>query len=122
MSNRIVHFEIHSTDPEKALAFYSACFGWKANQWGGEDYWLITTGEGEPGIDGGLMRSRDGQPRTVNTLQVDDVDAAVATVLENGGQVALPKMPIPGVGYVAYCIDPTGNLFGVYHSDRTATV
>jgi predicted enzyme related to lactoylglutathione lyase len=30
-------------------------FGWKIQAWGGPGpYWLVTTGEGEPGIDGAI--------------------------------------------------------------------
>ena len=56
---RVVHFEIHAEDPSQAIAFYEAVFGWKFSHWGGgpTDYWLIKTGpDGEPGIDGGLIR------------------------------------------------------------------
>ena len=38
----------------------------------------------------------------------------------HGGQIALPKMPIPGVGWLAYGKDTEGNLVGVMHSDPTA--
>lgn len=66
------------------------------------------------------MPSRDGQPRTVNTIQVNNVDDAVKKVLANGGKNVVPKMPIAGVGYLAYCTDPGGNIFGVMHSDENA--
>src|SRR5690348_9288852 len=58
---RIVHFEIHADDPERAIGFYTALFGWEISRWGEMDYWLIRTGEGTPGIDGGLTR-RQGPP------------------------------------------------------------
>ena len=45
-----------------------------------------TSVDNERGINGGLMPSRDGQPRTVNTIQVDSVDDAVKKVLANGGK------------------------------------
>jgi predicted enzyme related to lactoylglutathione lyase len=52
---RPVHFEIHATDPERAVAFYGRVFGWKFERWGEIPYWLITTGDTNPGIDGGLV-------------------------------------------------------------------
>ena len=120
--NRIVHFEINSPDPEKAEAFYKKVFDWSFRKWEGpENYWLITTGEeGTPGIDGGMMKSRDGQPGTVNTIAVESVDDYAKSVEENGGQVVVPKMAIQGVGYVAYCTDPGGVLFGIYRHDESA--
>lgn len=117
---RPIHFEIHSPDAAKAVAFYERVFDWKFNKWEGPmEYYLASTGTG-PGIDGGLMPSRDGQPRVVNTVEVADVDEHVKKINAAGGQVVVPKMAIQGVGYVAYCTDPTGVLFGVMHNDPNA--
>ena len=33
---------------------------------------------------------------------------------------ALPKMPIPGVGWLAYLKDTEGNVFGLMQSDPSA--
>jgi len=53
---RPVHFEIQAEQPERAIKFYRELFGWEFNQWEGQPYWLIKTGEkGTPGIDGGLL-------------------------------------------------------------------
>lgn len=119
--NRPVHFEIHSPDPDTSLAFFADVFGWKSQKWPGPvDYFLLQTGDDARGIDGGLIRSMDGQTRTVNTILVPDVDAHAAKVVAAGGKVVVPKMPIPGVGYLAYCTDPTGALFGITHADPSA--
>ena len=86
--NRPVHFEIHVAEPEKSQAFYEQVFGWKFQKWDGpEEYWLLTTGTDGPGINGGLMRSPDGQPRTVNTVQVSSVDEYVRKVTDGGGRL-----------------------------------
>ena len=55
---RVIHFEIHAEQPERAVRFLESVFGWTFNKWPGPmDYWLIKTGdEGERGIDGGLLR------------------------------------------------------------------
>jgi predicted enzyme related to lactoylglutathione lyase len=66
------------------------------------------------------MRSRDDAQRTVNTIQVENVDATCNAVTQAGGQVCVPKMAIQGVGWLAYCLDPTGVLFGVMHMDESA--
>jgi hypothetical protein len=78
------------------------------------------TGEEGQGINGGIMPSPDGQARTFNTIEVTDVDEFTQKVVENGGQLVVPKNAIPGVGYVAYCKDPEGLIFGVYHNDSEA--
>jgi uncharacterized protein len=120
--NRVVHFEIHSSDVERSQAFFEKAFGWKFTKWNGPaEYWLVDTGDAsKPGINGGFMRSRDDQPRTVNTVQVDSVDETAKKVAASGGTVVVPKMPIPGVGWLAYATDPTGNLIGFMQADSNA--
>ena len=51
---RVVHFEIHAGDPERAISFYQRVFGWAFQKWEGPmDYWVITTGPDEQrGING----------------------------------------------------------------------
>jgi len=121
--NRIVHFEIHAPDPQAAIDFYTKNFGWSFQKWGEGpfEYWIISTGDADkPGINGGLLRSRDGLPRTVNTLEVDDVDTFAAKVQQTGGKIVVPKMAIPTVGWIAYATDPGGNIFGIYKHDPKA--
>lgn len=122
MSNRPIHFELGVVEPERAVKFYEAVFGWKAMKWDGPmPYWMVTTGpENEPGINGGMMIHQDAQPRTVNTIGVESVDDFAAKVLAAGGQVVVPKMAIPGIGWQAYCLDTEGNLFGIHQMDANA--
>ena len=95
--SRVVHFEINAPDVEKALPFYEKVFEWKINKWDGpQEYWLVTTGEGGQGIDGAIMKSRDGQPRVVNTLEVPSVEEYAQKVEGNPGKVVVPKMAIRG--------------------------
>jgi predicted enzyme related to lactoylglutathione lyase len=32
----------------------------------------------------------------------------------------LPKMAVPGVGWMAYCKDPEGHIFGIMQPDAAA--
>ncbi len=124
---RPVHFEIHATDPERAVTFYEQVFGWTFERWGELPYWLITTGDTGPGIDGGLV-PRQGPPPAedgpvgsfVNTIDVGDLDAMVHAVTDSGGTIAVPKHAVPSVGWLAYCKDTDGNLFGLMQSDPGA--
>jgi predicted enzyme related to lactoylglutathione lyase len=126
---RVVHFEIHATDPDRIAAFYSGLFGWTIQKWEGPvDYWLITTGPPEePGINGGLVRRRGAAPtygQAVNayacTVDVESAQDALTRAVGLGGAVALPLMPVPGVGWLGYATDPDGNLFGVMQRDPSA--
>jgi hypothetical protein len=56
----------------------------------------------------------------VNTVDVPSCDEFVGKVVAAGGKVAMPKMPVPGVGWLAYCADPEGNTFGVMQNDPKA--
>jgi predicted enzyme related to lactoylglutathione lyase len=124
---RVVHFEIHAEEPERAVAFYQSVFGWKFTQWEGNPYWLIETGPKDvPGIDGGLLPRNSPVEGTgviafVCTADVDDLDASMAAVKENGGSIAMEKQSVPGVGWLAYGIDTEGNIFGMMQSDPNAT-
>ena len=120
--SRVIHFEIPAGNPDRAVAFYGKVFGWKFDKWNGPtEYWLINTGaDGTPGINGGMMKKPGGISCTTNTIGVDSVDSAVAAVTKAGGKLVLPKTPIPGVGYFAYCEDTEGNTFGVMQADASA--
>jgi uncharacterized protein len=116
---RVIHFEFPADRPERAERFYSDVFGWKFTKWEGPtEYWLIDTGAG-PGINGGMLRRQPGMA-TTNTIGVDSVDEAVRTIVANGGGIAVPKMAIPAVGWLAYCTDPEGNMFGLMQNDPAA--
>ncbi len=85
------------------------------------EYWMVTTGDpGCRGINGGLMRRQHpGQP-VVNTVDVPSVDEYAAAVEKQGGRIVVPKMAIPGVGWLVYCTDTEGNVFGMMQSDMSA--
>lgn len=126
MANLVVHFEIHAAEPERLIDFYSALFGWTFSRFGEMDYWAIGTGDGSieqgsagHGINGGLTRRQGpspqiGAPVTGADLVIglEDVDGTFAKGIELGGVEALAPADMPGVGRMAYLIDPDGNIFG----------
>jgi predicted enzyme related to lactoylglutathione lyase len=118
---RVIHFELFADEPERAAKFYNDVFGWKSDKWGEQDYWLISTGEeGTPGINGGMGRREANRMQTTNTIDVPSVDEYVEKITSAGGKVVAPKMPITGVGYLAYCMDTENNLFGIIQNDPNA--
>lgn len=130
--SRVIHFEIHAGDMERAKAFYSAAFpDWSFEDWSeyaGSPYFGITTGADEPGINGALMQrqgpaSGPGAPvnGAVLTMGSDDFDADAQRILEAGGQVALPKMALPGMAWQGYFLDTEGNVFGLHQPDPNAS-
>ncbi len=126
MANRVVHFDVYADDVERAIAFYQHVFGWTITKVEGMDYWLIRTGEGGPGIDGGLSQRESPVQGTVPrfgftcTVQVEDVQAAFAAAVAAGGSELHQPGPVPGVGYAAYVRDTEGNHLGLMQFDPNA--
>ncbi len=118
---RVMHFEIPASNPDRLSAFYRDVFDWKFSRWEGPmEYWMISTGaEGQPGIDGGMSR-KQGPEGPCNTIDVPSVDEFVAKIEKKGGRTIVPKMAIPGIGWLAYCTDPEGNPFGIMQPDAAA--
>ena len=108
------------------MKFYRELFGWEFKKFEGPmPYWLVITGTEGPGIDGGLLPRRgeidgDAVLAYICTVDVPALDEYVNKSVANGGPVCLPKMPIPGVGWLAYCKDTEGNIFGMMQSDVNA--
>jgi hypothetical protein len=117
---RPVHFEIQASDPAALQHFYSSVFGWTFEKWGSRDYWVITTGSEDMGINGGLL-PRTGPPPQEGTpiagatmvIGVGDCQQTLDRSLAAGAQVTLPLHDVPGVGTMAYLKDPDGNVFGL---------
>ena len=125
--NRVVHFEIHAKDGDKMQQFYTDVFGWHITNLGGQmnNYRMVVTGEDSPGEKwpgiNGAITVRMGQPASsdqpvnafVCTINVDDLDNYIEKVKKAGGTMALDKMDVPGVGWLAYCKDIEKNIFGM---------
>jgi predicted enzyme related to lactoylglutathione lyase len=125
--SRVVHFEIHADVPQRAANFYQSVFDWQITKWEGPaEYWLITTGpKTEPGIDGAILPrmqpiNGDSVIAYVCTIDVPSVDDAIAKITKTGGTIALEKMAVPHVGWLAYAKDTEGNIFGVLQNDPSA--
>jgi predicted enzyme related to lactoylglutathione lyase len=118
---KVVHFEIPADNPERAVKFYKKVFNWKIEKWAGPmDYWLVTAGEEkEPGINGAITPKAN-LTVTTNTINVPSVDDFIEKIKEAGGKVVQGKMAVQGVGYMAYCMDTEGNVFGIMQMDKSA--
>jgi uncharacterized protein len=129
MANLVVHFEIHGSEPQQLVDFYSELLGWHFTQFGDTPYWTIETGEGSignvagtagHGINGGLLQRSGPKPEVGATVVgcnivvgVDDVDTLMRRGVELGGIEALPAEDMQGVGRVGYLLDPDNNVFGL---------
>jgi uncharacterized protein len=131
MANLVVHFEIHASEPQKLIDFYTNLLGWTFTDYSGGDqpYWVIDTGEGainnvagQPGqgINGGLTQRMGPAPAMgapVNganiVVGVEDVDGLMRKGIALGATEALPAADWPGIGRGGYLLDPDGNVFGL---------
>lgn len=120
--NTVIHFEVQADDIERAKKFYEKVLGWKISQMmkkeeGGMDYWGIETRKSGPGINGGMYKRPEKADEKYYlydcTIAVDDIDASVQAVKENGGEITREKSEIPGVGWFVGAKDTEGNRFGL---------
>jgi predicted enzyme related to lactoylglutathione lyase len=113
-----VWYELMTTDPSAASAFYTHVIGWNTQPFreGKEPYTLWT---GSQGPLGGLMqlpeeaRKRGVKPHWMANVHVADVDATVARTRELGGSVHFGPIDIPKVGRMAVIADPQGAAISV---------
>jgi hypothetical protein len=112
----IVHFELPSSDVDRAKAFWSGVFGWTFGGMSEPFVYLMTEGE-EP--VGAIYKDDDqaGQGPIVY-MATDDIDATLAKVRDAGGS-ADEKQPIPGIGWFARCKDTEGNAFSLFQGDES---
>ena len=117
----IVHVEIPATDPTAGGQFYADLFGWTLQHDERFDYTMF---QSEAGPGGGFSKvgadGPDGRPTqpgdVVVYVSTDDIDATLAKAEALGGKTAVPKMELPGTGWLAIFTDPTGNRIGLYTS------
>ena len=119
---RPVHFEIPAEDANRAVKFFGDVFGWKSSEFGeNSGYFLTTTGnEDQPGIHGAIMQRKHPEQPLTNSISVDSIDNYAAKITKAGGQIVVPKMAIPSVGYMAYFKDTEGNIHGLWQEDTSA--
>lgn len=59
-------------------------------------------------------------PPTFSEMSVMTFDESLAKVQAAGGKVMRPRMPVPGVGWMAYRVDTEGNPFWLMQDDPQA--
>ncbi len=120
-----VYFEIHASEPQRAMGFYGTLFEWRFEPAQGAPvpYWRIDTG----GARGGLLQRPAATPPAecganafVCSFETADLDASTERVRNLGGTIALPKFAVPGVCWHGYFLDTEGNTFGLFQPDSGA--
>ncbi len=123
--NTIGYFEIQSSDPARDIAFYAKVFSWKfiKEEYVPIEYYRIETNS----MNGGLLKRPTPVPPTatgtnafVCSIQVENFDKTSELIMNNGGQVAMPKFAIPGRCWQGYFIDLDHSTFGIFQVDENA--
>lgn len=114
-----VWYELTTTDPEAAKAFYTSVVGWglRDASMPGAAYTLFTAGEASVGGVMGLppdARRMGAQPRWIGYVGVDDVDATVEAITRLGGAVYVPPTDVPDVSRFAIVADPQQAPFALF--------
>ncbi|MFY9826283.1 MAG: VOC family protein [Thermoanaerobaculia bacterium] len=116
--------ELATSDPEAAFGFYHELFGWEKT---------TSMDMGEVGVYqmygrhgttlGGIYKKSaeaPGGPAWLYYARVADLDAALATAREKGGQVLNGPMEVPGGDRIAVLMDPQGGPFAVHQVKSAA--
>jgi len=90
---------------------------------GPTDYWIVQTLPVDekgmpmrPGVNGGMMKRERPEHKPVNYISVESVDEYSKKVVQLGGQIIVPKMKIPGMGWWTLASDPDGNQIGLFET------
>lgn len=124
MSGRVVHFEIPFDDGDRARTFYREAFGWDTPQMPEFEYTAAVTGPAgdrgptEPGyINGGMFRRDGGElAGPIITIDVENIEDALAKVTSLGGSPVGEKLAVGEMGFAAYFRDPEGNVMGLWQN------
>lgn len=113
---RNVWFDLMTTDPQGARAFYGEVLGWTTTSWPGSDYDMWSNA----GVQlGGIMRLPDdagAPPHWIGYVATRNVDETAKRAQQLGGKVLVPGTDIPGAGRFAVLQDPQGAAFAVHQS------
>lgn len=117
---RFVWFDLMTTDPAVAPAFYTQVTGWGTSEWPGTDYTMWTS-EGAP-LGGVMKLSSDasGPPHWLGYISTPDVDATVRQAVDLGARALVPPADIPTVGRYAVLTDPHGAVFAAFTPEGPA--
>jgi uncharacterized protein len=113
----LVWYELLTSDPKRAAAFYTKVVGWTTQPFGsGSDYTMWVGGQGPLGGVSLLpetAKAMGAAPFWQVNIQVANVDETIAKVVELGGKVFVTE-DVPTVGRFAVIADPQGAVVAVF--------
>ena len=112
-----IHIDIAADDPQRAADFYAKVFGWRIQKLEGPmPYWLVATDApagGGSALGAGIAQRTQPWQSATPTIDVPSADDYAGKITAAGGTIVVPKVLIPGVGYLVTFKDTEGNVFAV---------
>jgi predicted enzyme related to lactoylglutathione lyase len=111
--------DVSSNDLDATVAFYTGLFGWKAlrpNEPEAGGYTLFTKNGKNVAAAGPNMGG--GPPVWSTYIASDDVDATAAMITKAGGTLLMEPFDVLDAGRMAFAVDPTGGVFGVWQTGK----
>jgi predicted enzyme related to lactoylglutathione lyase len=111
---RFVWYDLMTTNPAAAPAFYAPVTGWGTQTWDGPMPYTMWTNKGTP--IGGIMQVQNpsAPPHWLAYISSPNVDETIKQGVELGGRVIAPPADIPNVGRYAVAADPQGAVFAAF--------
>jgi uncharacterized protein len=109
MTDTVNYFEIGTSDPAAAQAFYGDVFGWQFHPANSAGYAFVN------GTAGGLWDTTGigAGAWAVFYIEVVDIQAKLDAAVAAGARIAMPLVD-NGAILFAHLSDPAGNRFGVW--------
>ena len=111
--------QLNTTDPEKAIAFYTELFGWASSpmEGGPEPYWALSlAGRNIAGLMNMPAGASGAPSHWLVYFGSEDVEPDAGRIGELGGQVVVPPLEVPG-GKIVVAQDPQGAVFGLFSGE-----
>ena len=122
MADSFVWYELMTTEPKAAAAFYADVVGWEAEDAPGPmPYTLLKAGDRQiAGIMGTPDHAAGMTPQWFGYVGTQDVDVKVSAMEAAGAMLQLGPQDIPGIGRFAVVDDPQGAKFMLFRGDGPA--
>jgi predicted enzyme related to lactoylglutathione lyase len=119
MANAVNWFEIPVSDMDRAKKFYETVLGYELalNSMGPMHMAWFPMEQGGTGSTGSLIKAEGYVPSETGSVvyfSVEDIEATLAKVNENGGETVNPKTSIGEYGFVAHFKDTEGNKVALH--------
>lgn len=115
LPGKIIWRDLIADAPEQTMRFYRELFGWQFEPLAGVNYTLIRHRGRLIGglVDQNRLPTRADVSQWVAVMSVEDIEAAAATVIAQGGQVLTPPTSLGERGEITVVTDAQGALLSL---------